>query len=92
MFEIDEKDSLLDTVYVGVFDEGKLVATARIMNFYQEVAYFGRACVKMLQRERCREIFVFKYGKNCNRFKKKQKMKKIADFPHNTMHLHFMKC
>lgn len=58
-FEIDEKDSLLDTVHVGVFDRGKLIATARIMNFYQDVVYFGRACVKKCYRGKGVGKFLF---------------------------------
>ncbi len=58
-FEIDKKDTLSDTVHVGVFDEGKLVATARIMNFNQEVVYFGRACVKKSYRGKGVGKFLF---------------------------------
>lgn len=56
-FEKDEKDDLLDTVHVGVFLDEKLVATARIMKFNDDVVYFGRACVS----KKCRSLGVGKF-------------------------------
>lgn len=56
-FEKDEKDDLLDTVHVGVFLNEKLVATARIMKFNDDVVYFGRACVS----KKCRSLGVGKF-------------------------------
>lgn len=56
-FEIDEKDSLSDTIHVGVFIDEKLVATARIMNINADIVYFGRACVK----KSCRGFGVGKF-------------------------------
>lgn len=49
-FEKDEKDDLDTTVHVGVFLKEKLIATARIMNFNDDVVYFGRACVSKENR------------------------------------------
>lgn len=49
-FEKDEKDELKDTVHVGVFLDKELVATARIMNFNDDIVYFGRACVSKKSR------------------------------------------
>ncbi|MBK1468216.1 GNAT family N-acetyltransferase [Parvimonas parva] len=45
-YEVDEKDSLNNTLHVGVFEDGEILATARIMDFNKNVVRFGRACVK----------------------------------------------
>ena len=45
-YEVDEKDSLNNTLHVGVFENGEILATARIMDFNKNVVRFGRACVK----------------------------------------------
>ena len=45
-YEVDDRDSLEDTIHVGVFEGDELLATARIMNINKDIVYFGRACVK----------------------------------------------
>lgn len=45
-YEVDDRDSLDDTIHVGVFEGDELLATARIMNINKDIVYFGRACVK----------------------------------------------
>ena len=45
-YEVDDRDSLEDTIHVGVFEGDDLLATARIMNINKDIVYFGRACVK----------------------------------------------
>ena len=46
-YEVDDRDSLEDTIHVGVFEGDELLATARIMNINKDIVYFGRACVKI---------------------------------------------
>ena len=79
-FEIDEKDKLLDTIHVGVFDLEKLVATARIMNFNDKIVYFGRACVKKSYRGLGIGKFLFENMEETVRSFKKENEEKTIRF------------
>lgn len=79
-YEIDERDSLDDTVHVGVFENNEILATARIMNINKDVVYFGRACVKKSCRGKGVGKFLFLKMEETVKNSKKENEKKIIKF------------
>ncbi|WP_459541661.1 GNAT family N-acetyltransferase [Parvimonas micra] len=77
-YEIDKKDSLEDTIHVGVFEGDELLATARIMNINKDIVYFGRACVKKFCRGKGVGKFLFiSMEETVKKFKKENEKKTI---------------
>ncbi len=77
-YEIDKKDSLEDTIHVGVFEGDELLATARIMNIHKDIVYFGRACVKKSCRGKGVGKFLFiSMEETVKKFKKENEKKTI---------------
>ena len=79
-YEIDKKDSLEDTIHVGVFEGDELLATARIMDIHKEIVYFGRACVKKSCRGKGVGKFLFINMEETVKKYKKENEKKIIRF------------
>lgn len=77
-YEVDDRDSLEDTIHVGVFEGDELLATARIMNINKDIVYFGRACVKKSCRGKGVGKFLFiSMEETVKKFKKENKKKTI---------------
>ena len=77
-YEVDDRDSLEDTIHVGVFEGDKLLATARIMNINKDIVYFGRACVKKSCRGKGVGKFLFiSMEETVKKFKKENEKKTI---------------
>ena len=77
-YEVDDRDSLEDTIHVGVFEGDELLATARIMNINKDIVYFGRACVKKSCRGKGVGKFLFiNMEETVKKFKKGNEKKTI---------------
>ena len=77
-YEVDDRDSLEDTIHVGVFEGDELLATARIMNINKDIVYFGRACVKKSCRGKGAGKFLFiSMEETVKKFKKENEKKTI---------------
>lgn len=77
-YEVDDRDSLEDTIHVGVFEGDELLATARIMNINKDIVYFGRACVKKSCRGKGVGKFLFiSMEETVKKFKKENEKKTI---------------
>lgn len=77
-YEVDDRDSLEDTIHVGVFEGYELLATARIMNINKDIVYFGRACVKKSCRGKGVGKFLFiSMEETVKKFKKENEKKTI---------------
>lgn len=77
-YEVDDRDSLEDTIHVGVFEGDELLATARIMNINKDIVYFGRACVKKSCRGKGVGKFLFiSMEETVKKFKKENENKTI---------------
>ena len=77
-YEVDDRDSLEDTIHVGVFEGDELLATARIMNINKDIVYFGRACVKKSCRGKGVGKFLFiNMEETVKKFKKENEKKTI---------------
>ena len=77
-YEVDDRDSLEDTIHVGVFEWDQLLATARIMNINKDIVYFGRACVKKSCRGKGVGKFLFiSMEETVKKFKKENEKKTI---------------
>ena len=75
-YEVDDRDSLEDTIHVGVFEGDELLATARIMNINKDIFYFGRACVKKSCRGKGVGKFLFiSMEETVKKFKKENEKK-----------------
>lgn len=79
-FEKDKKDEDKDTVHVGVFVDEKLIATARIMNFSENIVYFGRACVSKENRGTGAGKFLFLNMEKTVIENKKENEKRVIRF------------
>ena len=79
-YEVDDRDSLEDTIHVGVFEGDELLATARIMNINKDIVYFGRACVKKSCRGKGVGKFLFINMEETVKKFKKENEKKIIRF------------
>lgn len=79
-YEIDHKDSLDDTIHVGVFEGDELLATARIMDIHKDIVYFGRACVKKSCRGKGVGKFLFINMEETVKKYKKENEKKMIRF------------
>ena len=77
-YEVDDRDSLEDTIHIGVFEGDELLATARIMNINKDIVYFGRACVKKSCRGKGVGKFLFiNMEETVKKFKKENEKKTI---------------
>lgn len=77
-YEVDDRDSLEDTIHVGVFEGDELLSTARIMNINKDIVYFGRACVKKSCRGKGVGKFLFiSMEETVKKFKKENEKKTI---------------
>lgn len=79
-YEVDDRDSLEDTIHVGVFEGDELLATARIMNINKDIVYFGRACVKKSCRGKGVGKFLFISMEETVKKLKKENEKKTIRF------------